>query len=284
MAIKKVLDEQTLQALLQLIAVEIKKKADNGHIHSQYVTTTALNSMLDNINSFEVLVVDSLPVENIDNHTIYLVQKNGETNDAYDEWMYINGAWEHIGNTIIDLSEYAKTSEVNNLLEGKSDKEHTHEINEVNGLQTALNNKANETHTHAIGDVDGLQTALNGKADAAHKHTMEELSNVNVTNIKDGEVLKYNTATGKWVNSSDISGTDGTTDYNNLSNKPKVNGVELTGNKTGADLGLAGATHTHAISDVTNLQTELDKKLNSDDLQLITKEEATSMWNTSMSE
>ena len=37
------------------------------------------------------------------------------------------------------------------------------------------------------------------------------------------------------------SGTGGTTNYNNLQNKPKINNVELTGNKTLEDLGIQEA-------------------------------------------
>ena len=39
-----------------------------------------------------------------------------------------------------------------------------------------------------------------------------------------------------------MDGGGGTTDYRDLSNKPKINNVELVGNKTAADLGLDGTT------------------------------------------
>lgn len=34
------------------------------------------------------------------------------------------------------------------------------------------------------------------------------------------------------------SGSGGTTDYNDLTNKPSINGITLTGNKTSIDLGI----------------------------------------------
>lgn len=40
----------------------------------------------------------------------------------------------------------------------------------------------------------------------------------------------------------DQSGGGGTTNYNNLSNKPQINSVTLSGNKTAADLGLAASS------------------------------------------
>ena len=44
----------------------------------------------------------------------------------------------------------------------------------------------------------------------------------------------------------------GTSDYENLQNKPSINEVELIGDKTSADLGLAEAEHTHVKADVTD--------------------------------
>lgn len=49
----------------------------------------------------------------------------------------------------------------------------------------------------------------------------------------------YAILNGKIKNSGSGGGGTGTTDYNDLINKPKVNGVELTGEKTLDDLGVA---------------------------------------------
>lgn len=48
-------------------------------------------------------------------------------------------------------------------------------------------------------------------------------------------------------------GGTGTTNYNNLSNKPKINGVELSGNKTSADLGISAEITQvdHGTADTT---------------------------------
>ena len=37
---------------------------------------------------------------------IYMVKASLITNNNYDEWMYIDGNWELIGSTIVDLSNY----------------------------------------------------------------------------------------------------------------------------------------------------------------------------------
>jgi len=43
---------------------------------------------------------------------------------------------------------------------------HTHEIEDVNGLQSALDGKANASHTHNISQISGLQSALDAKLTA----------------------------------------------------------------------------------------------------------------------
>lgn len=58
-------------------------------------------------------IVATLPTENIDENTIYLVIKETqEEGDIYDEYMYINNKWELIGNTNTDLSDYYTKSEI----------------------------------------------------------------------------------------------------------------------------------------------------------------------------
>lgn len=82
--------------------------------NKQYVDNT-ISSAIGNVNSFEYEVVSTLPTTSIKDHTIYLVAKTGETNDVYDEYMYINNNWEHIGSTEMDLSGYVPTTrKVNN--------------------------------------------------------------------------------------------------------------------------------------------------------------------------
>lgn len=55
-------------------------------------------------------IVQALPTENISDTTIYLILKKpaGTSGDIYDEYMYINNAWEHIGSTEVDLTNYVQ--------------------------------------------------------------------------------------------------------------------------------------------------------------------------------
>ena len=62
-----------------------------------------------------------------------------------------------------------------------------------------------------------------------------------------GQVLGLNSNLSPvWVDQS--GGGGGTSDYAELTNKPSINNVTLSGNKTGAELGLASATDLSAVS------------------------------------
>lgn len=54
--------------------------------------------------------VTVLPSIGNDN-TIYMISKSGTTGDVFDEYMYIDGKFELIGNSTVDLSGYIKSSE-----------------------------------------------------------------------------------------------------------------------------------------------------------------------------
>lgn len=71
--------------------------------------------------------------------------------------------------------------------------------------------------------------------------------------------IAHNTATGEdtvvslickptgWVTETTTIGSGGgTDDYTDLTNKPQINSVTLSGNKSSSDLGLADAVHTHS--------------------------------------
>ena len=66
------------------------------------------------------IVVDTLPATGEPN-CIYLIPKAGtETGNIKEEWIYVNNAWEKIGDTAVDLTEYAKTTEVQTLVSNEA--------------------------------------------------------------------------------------------------------------------------------------------------------------------
>lgn len=93
------------------LANRIKAKADSSAVptkvseltnDSGYQTssdvTSAINTAIAGITQFSYEVVQSLPSTG-DAGTIYLVPSGGSGSDSYDEYVYVNNAWEKIGSS-----------------------------------------------------------------------------------------------------------------------------------------------------------------------------------------
>lgn len=92
----------------------------NYYAKSQTYTQSEVDALISAIVTLNVLVVQTLPTQDISTTTIYLVPKQTTgTNDVYDEYIYINNSWERIGDTTIDLSNYYTKSQVDSLLADK---------------------------------------------------------------------------------------------------------------------------------------------------------------------
>ena len=80
-----------------------------------------LESMLTSIPKFKITVVDSLPVSDISASTIYLVKNTDTTsNNLYTEYIYIDSAWEKLGEQTLDVTNFLTAAQVEQILAGKS--------------------------------------------------------------------------------------------------------------------------------------------------------------------
>ena len=90
---------------------------------SAYYTKSEVDSIIANIQSISIIITETLPQSGSPN-IIYFVPKTQSQNDVYDEYMWINNKWEHIGSTEVDLSDYYTKSqtyskaEVDSLVSG----------------------------------------------------------------------------------------------------------------------------------------------------------------------
>lgn len=76
---------------------------------------TSITTAISGIVGVEFEVVQTLPATG-DAGTIYLVPNQGTTPNIYDEYIYVNNAFEKIGTTEIDLSNYVTTTDLNTAL------------------------------------------------------------------------------------------------------------------------------------------------------------------------
>lgn len=90
------------------------------------VSTAQVKTLISEARHMKKEIVSTKPSTGEEN-VIYLVGPKGSGNNIYEEWLYINGQWEKIGDTDtkVDLSGYLKTSDIKAIT--------TEEINQVMG-------------------------------------------------------------------------------------------------------------------------------------------------------
>lgn len=120
------------------------------YLKSETYTQAEVNNLIGQIKTISIEVVDNLPATGEDNK-IYLVPKEGSIGDVYNEYIWVNNAWELIGSTQIDLTGYATEDWVNIQIKDF-----------VNGTQVTqlINNSLTNYYTQT--QVDSL---LGNKAD-----------------------------------------------------------------------------------------------------------------------
>lgn len=181
-------------------------------------------------------------VEAIDT-TLSKMQENFDTLES--RVTNINGAVQMNTNDITNL-----TSDVNTLETTVSG--HTTNIGELNtkvsDLTTTVSGQGNDI-TAAEAEITQLKTDMISKLEASNI-----IAGENVSVSVDGNNVTISSTGG--------GGTGGTTDYTQLINKPQVNSVELSGNKTLDELGIQAKGDYALESNVEELGNEVNQLAN----------------------
>lgn len=184
----------------------------NYYLKSETYTKTEVNDLIGQIKTISIQVVDTLPTTG-ENNIIYLVPKEGSKDDVYNEYIWVNNAWELIGSTQIDLTGYATEDwvntqianfltesqitqlinnslanyytqeQVNNLLNNKADKSSiptkTSQLTNDSGyIDNTVNNLENYYQKSETYNQTQVNNLLNNKADKTEIPTkVSELEN-----------------------------------------------------------------------------------------------------------
>lgn len=129
----------------------------------------------------------------------------------------------------------------------------------IDALQEAVDGKAAGVHTHAISEVTNLQDTLDAKAsqtdldshvaDTTKHITSDERTNWNTAKSHADSAHAPSNAQANVIESIKVNGTAQT-----VTSKS----VNITVPTDATDIGAAPATHSHTISDITDLQTTLN--------------------------
>lgn len=95
-------------------AAAVKKDLANYYKKTETYSQTEINNKISAIPKFDIKVCEALPDSNISKTTVYLLKgKKEDTNNIYDEYIYVNSKWEMLGSQSLDLSGYATTEALN---------------------------------------------------------------------------------------------------------------------------------------------------------------------------
>lgn len=102
---------------------------------SNFYNKEEVNSLLDSIPHLSIQIVQELPTENIATDVLYLKPRENSTNpDIHDEYIYVEGQWELIGNTQVDLTEYVKFTDLSLVATTGDYEDLTNKIIRVSGV------------------------------------------------------------------------------------------------------------------------------------------------------
>lgn len=221
-----------------------------------------LKTMISNLANLRIEVVNALPSTG-ETNVIYLVKKAGTNPDIHDEYVYVEGNWEKIGNTEVDLSNYYTKDQVYT-------KSETYSQEEVGALITEIEGK--------IPTIPNVETSMSGagnvitsiEVDASNKHKIAAVKGISVYSKSEideklsdsglGDVIAeapFTTAdrvitsggAGKTVKDSGILLT-------NLATKEFVNQFEPEWDKiANKPSTFTPSAHTHTVSQITDFPT-----------------------------
>lgn len=175
----------TLQDLLNQSTTTEQNLKDiiaSGNL-DKYVTEPKLQEALSKIKTIKKEVVEALPATGQDD-VIYLVKDaKGKANNVYLEYLWINGAFELIGSTEVDLSGYAKTSEVDD------------KINNIK-IPSKLSELTDDSTHRLVTDAqrkawDGKVDKVDGKGLSANDFTNEDKAQIAESKLKINEFNQY---------------------------------------------------------------------------------------------
>lgn len=91
---------------------------------TSYATKTYVEEQISNADHLKREIVTEIPdASTADEHTIYMLKIESATgNDKYREYLLIDGTMQCTGDTSVDLTDYAKTADIDNKLDNKADK------------------------------------------------------------------------------------------------------------------------------------------------------------------
>lgn len=207
-----------------------------------------LKELIDNLANLQITVVDTLPTTG-ESNIIYLVKKASTGTDIHDEYVYVEGNWEKIGTTDVDLTNYYTKTQVDSIKDTLDNKisNNTLSITNIttNGSITPENLKIQKN------GVDLLDPWNGSREGVANITVPTSLPDLNPTPQQIIDALGYRPADASSAGSGDVTGPTSSKD-SNIVIFEGTNGklIKDSGYNVGS---FAVKDHTHTISQITDL-------------------------------
>lgn len=111
MSQKAITDALSTKAGRNELPTKVSDLTNDSNFQTGAQVSSAIATAVGQITEFSFEVVQTLPATG-DTSTIYLVPVTGSAQNTYDEYLYVNNAWERIGSTDIDLSNYVQFTDL----------------------------------------------------------------------------------------------------------------------------------------------------------------------------
>lgn len=151
---------------------------------------------------FAPKIMDSLPTENINEHTLYLVPaSDGINSNGYLEYIYINGAWECVGSTVIDFSMIGDVSQL-------TTEDKTTLVAAINEVFAKSNTAIEETKTYVNEQINETKTYVNTKIEETTNYVNEQVTVINNemnARVFQGNITTFSNLTEKEQKAFDIA-------------------------------------------------------------------------------
>lgn len=151
-----------------------------------YATKTYVGEQISNADHLKREIVTEIPKpETADKNTIYMLKIESVTgNDKYREYLLIDGTVQCVGDTSVDLTDYAKTTDVDKKLNNKADKT---EIPTVPTNVSEFTNDAGYLTEHQ--DISNFVVKEEGKELSSNDYTSEEKAKLSGVGTSQGRNL-----------------------------------------------------------------------------------------------
>lgn len=219
-----------------------------------------LKTMISNLANLRIEVLNELPSTG-ETNVIYLVKKAGTNPDVHDEYVYVEGNWEKIGNTEVELSNYYTKDQVYTKSETYSQEEVGTLITEIEGkiptipnVEISMSGTGNvitsidvdASNKHKIAAVKGISVYSESEIDEKLSNLGDVIAEAPFTTadrvitsggagktVKDSGILLTNLATKEFVNQFEP-------EWNKIANKPST---------------FTPSAHTHTVNQITDFPT-----------------------------